>query len=141
MSPPASAGLPERTARRWIFAAALMTAAVCLGEVALPTVALAKIGQVPVVDGSKFAGLKWTFVRIKYGSYDNEGGAASRLAYWDAGSLVTYWCPTPQQNMSLLTTAAADLGRPMDTRAHLPGAAICRPPHPGLWAFPFHFAM
>ena len=38
-------------------------------------------GQIPVVDGNKFAGLKWTFVRIKYGSYESEG--ASRLAYWD----------------------------------------------------------
>ena len=31
--------------------------------------------QMPVVDGNKFAGLKWTFVRIKYGTFENEGGA------------------------------------------------------------------
>ena len=51
---------------RWISAATVIVGLVWIaGEVsALPTVALAEAGQIPVVDGSKFAGLKWTFVRI-----------------------------------------------------------------------------
>ena len=56
---------------RWVLAAALSVALVCppspigFGEAAA---AIAAAGQIPVVDGNKFAGLKWTFVRIKYGS-------------------------------------------------------------------------
>ena len=63
------------SSRRLIFATALVAGMVWI--------AADLAAQIPVIDGSKFAGLKWTFVRIKYGSYENEGGQASRLAYWD----------------------------------------------------------
>ena len=67
--------------------------------------------QVPVVDGGKFAGLKWTFVRIKYGTYDNEG--SSRLAYWDEPWAID--APAAEQNLSrrLKAVTAIDVGDPM----------------------------
>ena len=63
---------------RWVAAISLLVAAVWLAsEVS---------AQIPVVGGGKFQGLKWTFVRIKYGSFPGEGtgnGRNSQLAYWD----------------------------------------------------------
>ena len=63
---------------RWAPAAALIA---LLVTDAGPRFSTSLLAQIPVVDGNRFAGLKWTFVRIKYGSYESEG--ASRLAYWD----------------------------------------------------------
>jgi hypothetical protein len=42
--------------------------------------------------------------------------AGARLAGWDAGSLESNWCPTPDQLERLQATAAADLGRPATER-------------------------
>ena len=113
MDQPASASPAKRNARRWIFAAALITAVVWLSGLTVPTVALAKVGQIPVVDGSKFAGLKWTFVRIKYGSYDNEGAAPSRLAYWDEPWAID--APAAEHNLSrrLKAVTSIDVGEPL----------------------------
>jgi Domain of unknown function (DUF4159) len=98
---------------RWIFAVALVAGMVWISEQALPTVALAKVGQVPVVDGNKFAGLKWTFVRIKYGFYDNEGAQASRLQYWDEPWAID--APAAEQNLSrrIKSVTAIDVGDPI----------------------------
>ena len=63
--------------------------------------------QIPVVDGSKFAGLKWTFVRIKYGTYDNEGSQTSRLQYWDEPWAID--APAAEQNLSRLEGAMTRL--------------------------------
>ena len=90
---------------RWAFAAALLTAFVWLaGDLA---------AQIQVVDGSKFAGLKWTFVRIKYGSYDNEGGPASRLAYWDEPWAID--APAAEQNLTrrIKSVTSIDVGEPL----------------------------
>ncbi len=115
MPDPGWACPPKRVARRWIFTAALIAGLVWVaGEVgALPTAALAEVGQVPVVDGSKFAGLKWTFVRIKYSSYDNEGGQASRLAYWDEPWAID--APAAEQNLSrrIKSVTAINVGEPI----------------------------
>ena len=63
---------------RWVAAISLLVALVWLAsEVS---------AQIPAVGGDKFQGLKWTFARIKYGSYEGEGngnGRNSQLAYWD----------------------------------------------------------
>ena len=84
---------------RWACAVALAVGLMWLAQaLALPTVALAKVGQIPVVDGGKFAGLKWTFVRIKYGSSDDEGGPASRLSYWDEPWAID--APAAEQNLT-----------------------------------------
>ena len=70
-------------------------------------------GQLPVVDGNKFAGLKWTFVRIKYGTFENEGGAGSRLAYWDEPWAID--APAAEQNLSrrIKSVTAIDVGDPV----------------------------
>ena len=67
--------------------------------------------QIPVVDGNKFAGLKWTFVRIRYGSYETEG--ASRLAYWDEPWAID--APAAEQNLSrrIKSVTAIDVGDPI----------------------------
>ena len=67
--------------------------------------------QIPVVDGNKFAGLKWTFVRIKYGTYEDEG--ASRLAYWDEPWAID--APAAEQNLSrrIKSVTAIEVGDPI----------------------------
>jgi hypothetical protein len=99
---------------RWLAVAALIVGIVCppslygFGETAA---AHAGAGQIPVVDGNKFAGLKWTFVRIKYGSYESEG--ASRLAYWDEPWAID--APAAEQNLSrrIKSVTAIDVGDPI----------------------------
>ncbi len=96
---------------RWVLLTALTVAVVWLaGDLgALP--ALARAMQVPVVDGNKFAGLKWTFVRVKYGSYESEG--SSRLAYWDEPWAID--APAAEQNLSrrIKSVTAIDVGDPI----------------------------
>src|SRR5262245_3585446 len=67
--------------------------------------------QIPVVDGSKFAGLKWTFARIKYGSFEDEG--ASRLAYWDEPWAID--APAAEQNLSrrIKSVTSIEVGDPV----------------------------
>ncbi len=99
---------------RWACVVALVVGLMWLAQgLALPTVALAKVGQIPVVDGSKFAGLKWTFVRIKYSSYDDEGGAGSRLSYWDEPWAIDG--PAADQNLTrrIKAVTSIDVGEPL----------------------------
>jgi len=69
--------------------------------------------QVPAVDGSKFAGLKWTFARIKYGSYDDEGGTPSPIGYWDEPWAID--APAAEQNLSrrIKAVTAIEVGDPI----------------------------
>jgi hypothetical protein len=93
--------------RRWLHASALIALLVW----AAPDLGTAVLAQIPVVDGNKFAGLKWTFVRIKYGSYESEG--ASRLAYWDEPWAID--APAAEQNLSrrIKSVTAIDVGDPI----------------------------
>jgi hypothetical protein len=93
----------------------------------LPTVALAEAAQVPVVDGSKFAGLKWTFARIKYGSYEDEGGTASRLSYWDEPWAID--APAAEQNLSrrIKSVTSIEVGDPV----------VITLEDPKLWEYPW----
>src|SRR5262245_63638476 len=97
---------------RWTLAAAVVAAAVCLSPSNVAA-GLGSLGQIPVVDGGKFAGLKWTFVRIKYGSYENEGGQGSRLAYWDEPWAID--APAAEQNLSrrIKSVTSIDVGDPI----------------------------
>lgn len=107
---------------RWTIAAAVLAVGVCLSasnlganfsSPDLSAVASAKAEQIPVVDGNKFAGLKWTFVRIKYGTYDNEGSQVSRLQYWDEPWAID--APAAEQNLSrrVKSVTAIDVGDPI----------------------------
>jgi Family of unknown function (DUF5996) len=49
-----------------------------------------------------------TLLAFLQGAYE----AGANLAGWDAGSLESSWCPSPQQLEELRATAATDLGRP-----------------------------
>ena len=105
---------------RWTLAAAVLAAGVCLSTSNVGANVGANVGedfsppeQIPVVDGTKFAGLKWTFVRIKYGTYDNEGSQASRLQYWDEPWAID--APAAEQNLSrrIKSVTAIDVGDPI----------------------------
>ena len=62
---------------RWVAAIALLVGLVWLAsEVS---------AQIPVIGGDKFQGLKWTFVRIKYGTYEGEGNGR-RTRSWPTGT-------------------------------------------------------
>jgi hypothetical protein len=112
--PPSRFALRRTGVPRWVLIGALVAVVAWIAEgLALPTVALAEVGQIPVVDGNKFAGLKWTFVRIKYGTYDNEGAQASRLQYWDDPWAID--APAAEQNLSrrVKSVTAIDVGDPI----------------------------
>jgi hypothetical protein len=95
--------------------AALIVALVGLAAVtgAWPAVALATAGQIPVVDGNKFAGLKWTFVRIKYHWVAEDGTAGNPLQYWDDPWAIDG--PAADQNLSrrIKAVTAIDVGDPI----------------------------
>jgi hypothetical protein len=108
---------------RWTLAAAVVAAGVCLSPFNVgANAALSSLNvgedfsppdQIPVVDGGKFAGLKWTFVRIKYGFYDNEGAQAAGLQYWDEPWAID--APAAEQNLSrrIKSVTAIDVGDPI----------------------------
>ena len=92
---------------RWVTAIALLVGLVWLAsEVS---------AQIPVLGGDKFQGLKWTFVRIKYTSYEGEGNAGGRnsqLAYWDDPWAID--APAAEQNLSrrIKSVTAIEVGEP-----------------------------
>src|SRR5829696_5651836 len=70
--------------------------------------------QVPGLSSDRFKGLQWTFVRIKYNSWEDEGGAGSnRLAYWDEPWAIDG--PAAEQNLSrrLKSVTAIEVGEPV----------------------------
>lgn len=115
---------------RWVLTAALVAALAWLGGSGVwPEAASAFAEQVPVVDGSKFAGLKWTFARIKYGSYDDDGGSGgtSRLSYWEEPWAID--APAAEQNLSrrLKSVTAIEVGEPV----------VITLEDPKLWEYPW----
>jgi hypothetical protein len=93
---------------RWVTVMALLLGLVWLAaEVS---------AQIPVIGGDKFQGLKWTFVRIKYGAYEGEGngnGRNSQLAYWDDPWAID--APAAEQNLSrrIKSVTAIEVGEPL----------------------------
>jgi len=70
--------------------------------------------QVPAIGNDRFLGLKWTFARIKYSSWENEGGGnRGRLAYWDEPWAIDG--PAAEQNLSrrLKSVTAIEVGDPI----------------------------
>jgi hypothetical protein len=73
--------------------------------------------QLPVVSGDRFAGLQWTFVRIKYHYWDEAGGVDGRgrgqLTYWDEPWAID--APAAEQNLSrrLRSVTAIEVGEPL----------------------------
>ena len=91
---------------RWVAAISLLVALVWLAsEVS---------AQIPAVGGDKFQGLKWTFARIKYGSYEGEGngnGRNSQLAYWDEPWAID--APAAEQNLSRRIKSVTAIAAPL----------------------------
>ena len=88
--------------RRWLgLAAVLLWLAPVLAD------------QSPVVSGDKFAGLKWTFARIRYNTWDNEGAGRGRLSYWDEPWAID--APAAEQNLSrrITSVTAIEVGEPV----------------------------
>lgn len=54
--------------------------------------------QVPALPGDRLAGLKWTFVRIQYSSWAEEGGGGPRMAYWEDPWAID--APAAEQNLT-----------------------------------------
>lgn len=69
--------------------------------------------QVPVVSGDRFAGLTWTFVRIRYGTWESEGTGSRRLSYWDEPWAID--APAAEQNLSrrIRSVTAIEVGEPI----------------------------
>lgn len=68
--------------------------------------------QIPVIGSDKFAGLTWTFVRIKYNTWDTEGARAG-LGYWDDPWAID--APAAEQNLSrrIKSVTAIEVGEPL----------------------------
>jgi len=109
---PRLAAAPTRTRarRRWLVAAASFVALVAWCGPWL-------LAQAPIAPADKFAGLQWTFARIKYHSWDEGGGLTGRgrgqLNYWDDPWAIDG--PAAEQNLSrrLKSVTAIDVGEPL----------------------------
>ncbi len=102
---------------RWVLAASLLVGMVWLvsnGQVGAHFSAPIEVSaQIPAMGGDKFAGLKWTFVRIKYSSWENEGGTRNSLSYWDDPWAID--APAAEQNLSrrIKSVTAIEVGDPI----------------------------
>lgn len=93
--------------------AALISAAVLAALVMVEPARLSQaIAQVPLFDDNRFAGLQWTFVRVKYHAFTTEG-SRYRLDYW--GEPWAIDAPAAEQNLSrrLRTATAIEVRDPI----------------------------
>ncbi|MGH9385050.1 MAG: DUF4159 domain-containing protein [Vicinamibacterales bacterium] len=70
--------------------------------------------QVPGLSSDRFKGLEWTFARIKYNSWEDEGGSGvNRLSYWDEPWAID--APAAEQNLSrrIKSVTAIEVGDPI----------------------------
>ena len=56
------------------------------------------IAQISTSPDDRFAGLQWTFARIKYNSYPGPATSTLRLGYWDEPWAID--APAAEQNLS-----------------------------------------
>jgi hypothetical protein len=83
----------------------------------LPAVGLAigslAIAQITISPDDRFAGLQWTFARIKYNSYAGDARTNLRVGYWDEPWAID--APAAEQNLSrrLSTVTAIEVTEPV----------------------------
>ena len=72
--------------------------------------------QMPALPDDRLAGLQWTFVRIRYTSWADEGRGGPRMSYWEDPWAIDG--PAAEQNLSrrLAAVTAIEVGRA--DRAH-----------------------
>jgi hypothetical protein len=69
--------------------------------------------QVPALPNDRLAGLQWTFVRIRYTSWAEEGRGRSNLSYWEDPWAID--APAAEQNLSrrIKAVTAIEVGEPV----------------------------
>lgn len=69
--------------------------------------------QVPALPDDRLAGLQWTFVRIRYNSWADEGRGRPRMSYWEDPWAID--APAAEQNLSrrLRAVTAIEVGEPI----------------------------
>ena len=88
-------------------------------RLAAAAVAVAALGslagaQIPVFDSKRFAGLQWTFARIKYTAWQEQTAVRSlRMSYWDDPWAID--APAAEQNLSrrIKSVTAIEVGEPV----------------------------
>lgn len=78
----------------WIVLALVAAAGVIVG----PRLVSEVSAQMPSLDGERFAGLQWTFVRVKYNNTVNGPTPTRRRSYWDEPWAID--APAAEQNLS-----------------------------------------
>ncbi len=92
---PAEMSIPhDRGGKRLRVAALAAIALLAIG----PTLASLATAQDAVTGDERFAGLQWTFARIKYNSYGGEARTNLRTAYWDEPWAID--APAAEQNLT-----------------------------------------
>lgn len=87
---------PMRRSTPWLALAGL----VAIVMLAAPRLVPAVLAQMPSLDGERFAGLQWTFVRVKYNNSVNGPNPTMgrRRSYWDEPWAID--APAAEQNLS-----------------------------------------
>ena len=80
---------------------------------AVLAVAPALEAQAPALPGDRLAGLQWTFVRIRYNTWADEGRGRPRMSYWEDPWAID--APAAEQNLSRRVKAvtAIEVGDPI----------------------------
>jgi hypothetical protein len=96
--------------KRAVVAAAVLSGLALLIGPALRSVAVA---QTPVVTDERFAGLQWTFARLKYGTFSGEARSNLRLGYWEEPWAID--APAAEQNLSrrIRSVTSIEVGEPI----------------------------
>jgi hypothetical protein len=77
------------------------------------TLASRAVGQITVGADDRFAGLQWTFARIKYNSYAGDARTNLRIGYWEEPWAID--APAAEQNLTrrLRTVTAIEVTEPV----------------------------
>lgn len=69
--------------------------------------------QMPALPNDRLAGLQWTFARIRYSSWADEGRGRPRMSYWEDPWAID--APAAEQNLSrrLKAVTAIEVGEPV----------------------------
>jgi hypothetical protein len=80
---------------------------------AAPLVATLAFAQNPLPSDDRFAGLQWTFARIKYNSFAGDAQSRLRVGYWEEPWAID--APAAEQNLSrrIKSVTAIDVGDPV----------------------------
>ena len=71
------------------------------------------VAQAPALTDERFAGLQWTFARVKYNTYAGEARSGLRLGYWEEPWAID--APAAEQNLSrrLRSVTSIEVGEPI----------------------------